>query len=249
MNTYDFSGKCVVVTGGANGIGAAVAERALSSGARVAIWDLAPDRAEDRIARHAGPDVLFFQVDVSDPASVDGALHQTEAKFGNVDILVNSAGIAGPTHTIAEYPVDAWKEVQDINLTGTFLCCRSVVPGMIAQGYGRIVNIASIAGKEGNPNAGAYSASKAGVIALTKSLGKELAAHDIAVNTVTPATAQTRLLEQVSDEFIDYMRSKIPRGRFVAVEEIASMVCWLASAENSFTTAAVFDLSGGRATY
>ena len=249
MNIYDLKGRTAVVTGGCNGIGAAIAERMLASGARVMLWDRDPDDIEARIAERLGDAARVHAVDVSDPDAVDAARQATEAAFGPVDILVNSAGVAGPTHTLADYPIDAWKAVQDVNVNGTFYCCQAVVPGMQAKGYGRIVNIASIAGKEGNPNASAYSASKASVIGLTKSLGKELATQDIAVNCITPATAQTRILDQVSDEFVEYMRSKIPRGRFVTVEEIASMVCWLVSAENSFTTAAVFDLSGGRATY
>jgi 3-oxoacyl-[acyl-carrier protein] reductase len=249
MNTYDLTGRAAVVTGGCNGIGAATVERMLASGARVAIWDMRPDDIEARIAARLGADLLALAVDVSDPEAVSAAAVETEARLGRIDVLVNSAGIAGPTHALADYPVEAWRRVQAVNVDGTFLTCRAVVPGMVRRGYGRIVNIASIAGKEGNPNASAYSASKAAVIALTKSLGKELAGHDIAVNCVTPATAETRILEQVSAEFIEYMRAKIPRGRFVTVEEIAAMVCWLASAENSFTTGAVFDLSGGRATY
>jgi 3-oxoacyl-[acyl-carrier protein] reductase len=249
LNSYDFAGRTAVVTGGCNGIGAAIVARLLDSGARVAIWDLSPDDIEPRIGARVGPDLSVLAVDVSDPASVEAAAGATEARLGRIDVLVNSAGIAGPTFALADYPVDAWKRVQDVNLNGTFHTCRAVVPGMVRHGYGRIVNIASIAGKEGNPNASAYSASKAAVIALTKSLGKELAGHDIAVNCITPATAQTRILEQVSAEFVDYMRAKIPRGRFVTVDEIAAMVCWLSSAENSFTTGAVFDLSGGRATY
>jgi len=249
MNVYDLKDRCAVVTGGCNGIGAATVDRMLASGARVAVWDRTPDDVEARIAGRVGHDLRVIAVDVSDPASVESAARRTEQEFGRIDVLVNSAGIAGPTFALADYPVDAWKTVQDVNVNGTFYCCRAVVAGMAARGYGRIVNIASIAGKEGNPNASAYSASKAAVIALTKSLGKELAGQDIAVNCVTPATAQTRILEQVSPEFIEYMRSKIPRGRFVTVDEIAAMVCWLCSAENSFTTGAVFDLSGGRATY
>jgi len=249
MNTYDYAGRVAAITGGANGIGAAIAERMAASGAKVAIWDRDVSAPEARVADLPDDARLLVQVDVSDPASVADAMARTESAFGKVDILVNSAGVAGPTSTLAEYPPEAWRTVQAVNLDGTFLCCQAVAPGMTARGYGRIVNVASIAGKEGNPNASAYSASKAAVIALTKSLGKELAAHDIAVNCITPATAQTRILEQVSAEFIEYMRGKIPRGRFVTVEEIASMVLWMASAENSFTTGAVFDLSGGRATY
>lgn len=249
MNSYDFEGRTAVVTGGCNGIGAATVARLLESGARVAIWDLRPDDIEPRLGDRIGADLTSLAVDVSDAVAVEDAAKATEAAFGRIDVVVNSAGIAGPTFALADYPVDAWTRVQEVNVNGTFHVCRAVVPGMVRRGYGRIVNIASIAGKEGNPNASAYSASKAAVIALTKSLGKELAGSDIAVNCVTPATAETRILEQVSAEFIAYMRAKIPRGRFVTVEEIASMVCWLASAENSFTTAAVFDLSGGRATY
>ncbi len=249
MNSYDFRGRVAVVTGGANGIGAAVAERLVQSGAMVAIWDMDIAKPEARIAALPAQSCALVQVDVSDLASVESAFAATERKFPRVDVLVNSAGIAGPTSTLANYPVEMWRKVQQVNLDGTFHCCRVVVPGMVARNFGRIVNIASIAGKEGNPNASAYSASKAAVIALTKSLGKELATHDIAVNCITPATAKTRILDQLSQEFIGYMLSKIPRGRFVSVDEIASMVLWIASAENSFTTGAVFDLSGGRATY
>lgn len=249
MNSYDYKDRVAVVTGGANGIGAAIAERIVGSGGRVAIWDMDISAPEARVAKLAGDACRLVQTDVADLASVEAAAASTEAAFGRVDVLVNSAGIAGPTATLAEYPANMWRKVQQVNVDGTFHCCRAVVPGMVARDYGRIVNVASIAGKEGNPNASAYSASKAAVIALTKSLGKELAQNDIAVNCITPATAQTRILEQVSQEFIDYMRSKIPRERFVTVEEIASMVLWMASAENSFTTGAVFDLSGGRATY
>lgn len=249
MNTYDFSGQVAVVTGGANGIGAAVAGRLAASGAKVAIWDLDVSAPDVRVAGLAQEAHVLVGVDVSDAESVSNAMQKTEAAFGKVDVLINSAGIAGPTSALAEYPPEAWRKVQQVNVDGTFLTCRAVVPGMTARNYGRIVNVASIAGKEGNPNASAYSASKAAVIAITKSLGKELASHDIAVNCVTPATAKTRILEQVSQEFIDYMLAKIPRGRFVTVEEITSMVLWMASRENSFTTGAVFDISGGRATY
>lgn len=249
MNTYGFSGQVAVVTGGANGIGAAVAERLAASGAKVAIWDLDVSAPDVRVASLGQEAHVLVGVDVSDAQSVSNAMQKTEAAFGKVDVLINSAGIAGPTSALAEYPPEAWRKVQQVNVDGTFLTCRAVVPGMTARNYGRIVNVASIAGKEGNPNASAYSASKAAVIAITKSLGKELASHDIAVNCVTPATAKTRILEQVSQEFIDYMLAKIPRGRFVTVEEITSMVLWMASRENSFTTGAVFDISGGRATY
>ncbi|MEX0339215.1 MAG: SDR family NAD(P)-dependent oxidoreductase [Arenibacterium sp.] len=249
MNSYDYAGRVAVITGGANGIGAAVADRMASSGARVAIWDMDVSAPEARVADLPDDRRAFIQCDVSDLASVEAAMKQTEVVFDQVDVLVTSAGIAGPTSTLADYPPDMWRKVQAVNVDGIFHCCRAVVPGMQARGYGRIVNVASIAGKEGNPNASAYSASKAAVIALTKSLGKELTGQDIAVNCITPATAQTRILDQVSAEFIEYMRAKIPRGRFVTVEEIANMVLWMGSAENSFTTGAVFDLSGGRATY
>ncbi|MEM1388859.1 MAG: SDR family NAD(P)-dependent oxidoreductase [Pseudomonadota bacterium] len=249
MNSYDYSGKVAVVTGGANGIGAAVTERIVASGGQVAIWDLDVAAPEQRVTALDATQYRLMETDVSDLASVQTAFEDTERAFGKVDVLINSAGIAGPTATLVEYPVELWRKVQAINLDGTFHCCRVVAAGMIERNYGRIVNVASIAGKEGNPQASAYSCSKAAAIALTKSLGKELALHDIAVNCITPATAQTRILEQVSKEFIDYMRSKIPRERFVTVEEIAAMVLWMASAENSFTTGAVFDLSGGRATY
>ncbi|WP_308916104.1 SDR family NAD(P)-dependent oxidoreductase [Jannaschia sp. LMIT008] len=241
MNRYDYEGRRAVVTGGCNGIGAAVAERMAASGARVTLWDLDPDAPEPRVA-----DLNAIACDVADMASVRAAMDRT----GPVDVLVNSAGIAGPTHSLLDYPLDDWARIQRVNVDGTLHCCKAVLPGMTANGYGRIVNVASIAGKEGNPMASAYSASKAAVIALTKSLGKEMAeTGDIAVNCVTPATAQTRILEQVSAEFTEYMRSKIPRGRFVTVDEIASMILWVASAENSFTTGFAFDLSGGRATY
>ena len=250
MNEIDLDGQRAVITGGGQGIGRAIAERFLASGAAVSLWD------RDQQLLEAVADELTAQgrvrhvaVDVSDPAGVEAATRATIDALGGIDILVANAGIAGPNHLVWEYPVEAWQEVLDVNLTGVFLCCRSVVPHMMRQKYGRIVNVASIAGKEGNPTASAYSASKAGVIALTKSLGKELAGHDIAVNCITPAAAQTRILEQCTQAHIDYMLSKIPRGRFVLVDEIAAMVAWLVSKENSFTTGAVFDLSGGRATY
>lgn len=249
MNSYDFNGQVAVITGGANGIGAAVAARMAASGARVAIWDMDISAPEAKISDLPADSRLLVQVDVSGLASVEAAMAATEAAFGKVDVLINSAGISGPTSSLADYPAEMWRKVQEVNLGGTFHCCKVVTPGMVARNYGRIVNVASVAGKEGNPNASAYSASKAAVIALTKSLGKELAAHDIAVNCATPAAAKTRLLDQVSQEFIDFMLSKIPRGRFVTVDEIANMLLWMASAENSFTTGAVFDLSGGRATY
>ena len=249
MNDFDLKGKVAVVTGGANGIGAAIAERFVASGAKVALWDLEPDALDKRATGIPEASRIAVKVDVSDWDSVAAAAAETEERLGPVDILVNSAGIAGPSATLVDYDLAAWRRVQAINTDGTFHCCKALLPGMAERDYGRVVNVASIAGKEGNPTASAYSASKAAVIAMTKSLGKEMAGQNIAVNCITPATANTRILEQVSQEFIDYMLSKIPRGRFVTVEEIASMVTWLCSAENSFTTGAAFDLSGGRATY
>jgi NAD(P)-dependent dehydrogenase (short-subunit alcohol dehydrogenase family) len=248
MNRIDLGGKVAVVTGGAQGIGASIVERFHSNGAIVEIWDRDGDLARSAALR-LGTDVVARAIDVCDAGAVEKAAHAAAEAHGRVDILVTCAGVAGPNHKLWEYPVDAWDQVIKVNLHGTFHCCRAVVPLMIAQRSGRIVTIASIAGKEGNPNASAYSASKAGVIALTKSLGKELATYDIAVNTVTPAAARTRIFDQMSEEHIQYMLAKIPRGRFVELGEISALVAWLASAENSFTTGAVFDLSGGRATY
>jgi len=250
MNRIDLAGKRAIVTGGAQGIGRAVAERLLASGAAVACWDRDAALLETACAEmgKAGTAVPVT-VELTDLAAVEAAVGRTAEALGGIDILVNNAGIAGPNATVADYPADAWRQVIDVDLNAVFYCCRSVVPRMIDQGYGRIVNVASIAGKEGNPNASAYSAAKAGVIALTKSLGKELAGHDIAVNCITPAAARTAIFDQMAQSHIDYMLSKIPRNRFVQVDEVAAMVAWLVSAENSFTTGAVFDLSGGRATY
>src|SRR6516225_6119049 len=249
-NQIDLAGRSAVVTGGAQGIGRAITERLLLSGAAVAVWDRALDLAKQTCAELSGRGrVIPIECDIRSLPAVESARDATIKAFGRLDVLINNAGIAGPNTTTWDYPVKAWDEVLDINLTGTFHCCRAVVPIMIAQNYGRIVNIASIAGKEGNPNAAHYSASKAGVIALTKSLGKELAGHDIAVNAITPAAAKTAIFDQMKQEHIDYMLSKIPRARFVKVEEIAALAAWCASQDNSFTAGAVFDISGGRATY
>ncbi len=246
MNQIDVSDRKAVVTGGAQGIGRAVAERLIGGGATVTLWD----RDRGLVERTAGEiGASFIEVDLANWDAVRSATARTEAEMGRVDILVNNAGIAGANATVADYDIDEWKRVMAVNLDGPFHCCKALVPGMVRHGYGRIVSVASVAGKEGNPNASAYSVSKAGVIALTKSLGKELADHDIAVNCVTPAAAKTAIFDQMKQEHIDYMLSKIPRGRFVTVEEVAAMIAWLCSAENSFTTGGVFDLSGGRATY
>lgn len=242
MTSYDFKGQTAVITGGAQGIGYACAERLARDGAEVVIWDLNGDKAAEAAANLGGRSEAC---DVSDWESVSAAAAAT----GPATILVNSAGIAGPIAPIEDYDTEAWRQIVDINLLGTFHTNRAVIPAMKASGYGRIINIASVAGKEGNPNASAYAASKAGVIGLTKAVGKELAGMDIAVNCVTPAAAQTPILEQMTEEFVDYMKSKIPKGRLVEVDEIANMVAWLASADCSFTTGGVFDISGGRATY
>ncbi|MDB5485569.1 MAG: short-chain dehydrogenase/reductase [Tardiphaga sp.] len=248
MNKIDLAGRCAVVTGGAQGFGRAITERFVASGAKVAIWDHDIGFAQ-RTAKAIGDQVIAVQADVSDLAAVESARDETLKAFGQIDILINNAGIAGVNKPVWETDIDEWRKVLRINLDGPFICCKAIVPTMLKQGYGRIVNIASIAGKEGNPNAAHYSASKAGVIALTKSLGKELAAHDIAVNAVTPAAAKTAIFDQMTQQHIDFMLSKIPKGRFVLVEELAAMVAWLSSADCAFSTGAVFDISGGRATY
>jgi 3-oxoacyl-[acyl-carrier protein] reductase len=247
MNQLDFAGRRAVVTGGAAGIGLAVASRLAASGAKVALWDRDEAALAEAATKVGGapPQAL----DDTDARAVDEAARTAAERLGGIDVLVCSAGITGPNATTWEYPVDAWRRVFDVNVHGLFYCNRAVVPIMRDGGYGRIVNIASVAGKEGNPNAPAYSASKAAVIGLTKSLGKELAKTDIRVNCVTPAAVKTAIFDQMTQQHIDFMLSKIPIGRFGSVDEIASMVCWLASEECSFTTGAVFDASGGRATY
>jgi 3-oxoacyl-[acyl-carrier protein] reductase len=243
-----FEGRKAVVTGGASGIGLAVTTRLASEGAQVAIWDMSPD-ALSSAQEALGTGVTTVRVDIANPNAVAAAREETLSALGGIDILVASAGITGPNTTLWDYPVDAWRQVIDVNLNGLFYCNRAVVPSMLSGGYGRIVNVASIAGKEGNPNASAYSASKAAVIGLTKSLGKELAKNNITVNCVTPAAVRTPIFDQMSQTHIDYMLSKIPIGRFGTVEEVTSLICWLASEECSFTTGGVFDISGGRATY
>jgi 3-oxoacyl-[acyl-carrier protein] reductase len=247
MNKIDLSGRVAIVTGAARGIGRAIAERFSASGAQVSIWDV--DAAAAQAAAGEIRGAMDLVVDVTDPPSIAAALAATEARLGPPDILVNNAGISGPNFPLDEYPAEEWRRVIDIDLVGVFNCCRAVVPPMRRRDYGRIVNIASIAGKEGNPNASAYSAAKAGVIGLTKSLGKELAGTGVRVNCVTPAAARTDIFAQMTEAQIEYMLSKIPMARFVYVEEIAALVAWLASEECSFSTGGVFDISGGRATY
>ena len=250
MNQIDLKNKIAIVTGGAQGIGLAIAEILLKSGALVSLWDQDEKLVNETAQRLSlKGNVEAVVMDVADLISVENAVRQTQDALGGIDILICNAGISGPTEKLWEYPPEAWQKVIDINLTGVFNCLRAVTPIMIEQNYGRIVNVASVAGKEGNPNASAYSSSKSGVIALTKSLGKELAQFDIAVNCITPAAAKTQIFDQMSEEHIQYMLSKIPRERFLKVDEAASMVAWLCSSENSFTTAGVFDLSGGRSTY
>ena len=246
--SYDFKNRTAIVTGGAQGFGLDISKRLLESGASVIIWDNDPKATEVAIKNLDSPNLSSHVVDVSNYEEVDKTVNEI-TKNSNIDILINNAGITGPTATLWEYDIEMWKKVVEINLMGTFNCCRSIVPNMIKNNYGRIVNVASVAGKDGNANASAYSVGKAGAIGLTKSLGKELADKNIAVNAVTPAGAKTRILDQMTKEHVQKMLSKVPRGRFLEVEEFTSLICWLSSEENTFSTAAVFDISGGRSTY
>jgi NAD(P)-dependent dehydrogenase (short-subunit alcohol dehydrogenase family) len=249
MIKFDIENRVAVVTGGAQGFGLAITERFIESGAKVVIWDIDENEAKKAVEKVKSKNLSYQIVDVSDFNKINEKLIEIESSHGKIDIFINNAGVAGMNTTVAQYPIEEWNKVINLNLNAVFYCCKAVVPFMEKNNYGRIVNIASIAGKEGNPNASAYSTSKAGVIGLTKSLGKELAQKNIAVNCVTPAAAKTRIFDQMTEEHINYMLSKIPRNKFAKVEELASLVTWLSSEENSFSTAAVFDLSGGRATY
>ena len=248
MNKFDLNNRTAVITGGGQGFGLDIAKRFLDSGAKVIIWDI-----DEKLLKLASSEVnnqnlSYNVIDVSNYSQIEQTINQITSKT-NIDILINNAGITGPTAPLWEYNVDEWNKIVQINLMGTFNCCRAIVPNMIKNNYGRIVNVASVAGKDGNANASAYSSGKAGAIGLTKSLGKELADYNIAVNAVTPAGAKTRILDQMSKEHVQRMLSKVPRGRFLEIHEFTSLVCWLCSEENSFSTAAVFDISGGRATY
>ena len=249
MNKYNLINKVAIITGGAQGFGLAITKRIIQSGGKVIIWDIDEEEAKKAIKEINSESLDYQIVDVTDFEIIKKSISELEKKFGRIDIFVNNAGMTGMNAKVWDYPLDEWQKVIELNLNSTFYCCKAIVPHMIKNNYGRIVNMASIAGKEGNPNASAYSTSKAGVIGLTKSLGKELADKNIAVNCVTPAAAKTRIFDQMTDEHINDMLSKIPRNRFAKIEELASLVCWLVSDENSFSTAGVFDLSGGRATY
>ena len=249
MINFNLENRVAIVTGGAQGFGYAITERFIKSGAKVIIWDIDEEEAKKALEKISSKNLDYQIVDVSNFDLINKNILETEKKYGKIDIFINNAGMAGLNTTVAKYPIEEWNKVMNLNLNSVFYCCKAIIPFMEKNNYGRIVNIASIAGKEGNPHASAYSTSKAGVIGLTKSLGKELAAKNIAVNCVTPAAAKTRIFDQMTEEHINYMLSKIPRNRFAKVDELASLVCWLASEENSFSTAAVFDLSGGRATY
>tara|TARA_B100001121_G_scaffold309465_1_gene336412 strand:+ start:137 stop:889 length:753 start_codon:yes stop_codon:yes gene_type:complete len=245
---FDFRNKTAVITGGAQGFGFDIAKRFLESGAKVVIWDIDQKMIDKALKDLDSSNLSSNIVDVSNYDNVEKSSNEITKK-SKIDILINNAGITGPTSALWEYDIKMWKKIVDINLMGTFNCCRAIVPSMIKNNYGRIVNVASVAGKDGNANASAYSAGKAGTIGLTKSLGKELADKNIAVNAITPAGAKTRILDQMTKEHVQRMLSKVPRGRFLEVEEFTSLVCWLSSEENTFSTAAVFDISGGRSTY
>jgi len=248
MHKFDLKNRTAVVTGGAQGFGLDIAKRFLDSGAKVYIWDIDEKLLKSVIDEIKNPNLEFNVVDVADYKNVEKNTLQIIEKT-NIDILINNAGLTGPTGPLWEYDVDTWNKIVRVNLMGTFNCCRAIVPNMIKCNYGRIVNVASVAGKDGNANASAYSSGKAGAIGLTKSLGKELADKNIAVNAVTPAGAKTKILDQMSKEHVQWMLSKVPRGRFLEIKELTSLICWLSSEENSFSTAAVFDISGGRSTY
>ena len=248
MHEFDLKNRTAIITGGAQGFGFNIAKKFLNSGANVIIWDLDEKKLQSVSKKINNPKLSYNVVDISNFEKVNNVVLEIN-KSSKIDILINNAGITGPTTELWNYSLDDWNKVVEINLNGTFNCCKSIVPNMIKNNYGRIVNIASVAGKDGNANASAYSAAKAAVIALTKALGKELANKNIAVNAVTPAGAKTRILDQMSDKHVKFMLSKVPRGRFLELEELSSLVCWLSSEENSFSTAAVFDISGGRSTY
>ena len=248
MNKYDLSGKVAIVTGGAQGFGLAITKKFLDSGAEVIIWDIDKAETQKVVDQNKDKKISFNILDITKFEDVQNHVNEISNKK-KIDILINNAGITGKNATVWDYPVDEWKKVMDINLLGTFYCCKAIVPVMIKNNYGRIVNVASISGKEGNANAGAYSSAKAGVIGLTKSLGKELANKNIAVNAITPTTANTRILKQMTEKHVNFMLSKVPRNRYLELDELASMVAWLSSEENSFSTGAIFDISGGRATY
>ena len=248
MNKYDLSGKVAIVTGGAQGFGLAITKKFLDSGAEVIIWDIDKAETQKVVDQNKDKKISINILDITKFEDVQNHVNEISNKK-KIDILINNAGITGKNATVWDYPVDEWKKVMDINLLGTFYCCKAIVPIMIKNNYGRIVNVASISGKEGNANAGAYSSAKAGVIGLTKSLGKELADKNIAVNAITPTTANTRILKQMTEKHVNFMLSKVPRNRYLELDELASMVTWLSSEENSFSTGAIFDISGGRATY
>jgi 2-dehydro-3-deoxy-L-rhamnonate dehydrogenase (NAD+) len=248
MNKFDFNNRTAVITGGAQGFGLDIAKRFLDSSAKVIIWDVDEKLLKSTLEEINNPNLSYNVIDVSNFKEIEKTVSEITAK-NNIDILINNAGITGPTAPLWEYDIEMWNKIVQINLVGTFNCCRAIVPNMIKNDYGRIVNVASVAGKDGNANASAYSSGKAGVIGLTKSLGKELADKNIAVNAITPAGAKTRILDQMTKEHVQRMLSKVPRGRFLEIYEFTSLVCWLSSEENSFSTAAVFDISGGRSTY